>query len=192
MSAKRNHFSYSNSCKVTGWGCQFDSLTELKYAISITEEYHFLRSPVSIYYHPGTLQPVNSIRTFHRRYTPDFLIRHKHSGEAFLIEIKPRPFQLEHELVVRKQVAENYIRTHQYDWKFKVVFDDEILLTEQQLYDFEECLSLKGKLSFHDWASQYAGKINCGCPDLLSTYPPHMQTEYIMLGRIITLHNWHK
>jgi hypothetical protein len=188
----KEKFQYSNAVSYSNWGGSFDSLTELKFAISIWEEYNFMRSPVPIYYHPGTLQPVNSIRMFHRRYTPDFLIRHKVTGEAFLIEIKPRAFQLQHELVICKQVAENYIRSHRYDWKFKVVFNDEIIPTERQLQDFEECLRLKGKLSFHEWASQYAEKINWGCPDRLSTYPAHMQAEYLMLGRIITLHNWHK
>ncbi|NCI51385.1 hypothetical protein GWC95_15760 [Sediminibacterium roseum] len=192
MKNKAQKFTYTNPVSFTSWGGHFDSLSELKFAISIWEEYHFMRSPVPIYYHPGTLQPVNSIRTFHRRYTPDFLIRHKVTGEALLIEIKPRAFRLQHELAVRTQVAENYIRVHQYDWKFRVVFDDEIILTEQQLQDFEECLDLKEKLSFHIWASQYNEKINRGRPDLLAAYPTHQQMEFLMLGRIITLHNWHK
>ncbi len=192
MKAPKQKFTYFGAIPLISWGGHFDSLTELKFAVSIWEEYDFMRSPVSIYYHPGTFQPVNSILTFHRRYTPDFLIRHKISGKAFLIEIKPRAFQMQHELVIRQQVAENFIRLKQYDWKFKIVYDDEIILSAQQLADFGECLRLKGRSSFDKWASQYAEKINASSPDRLSTYPKHKQAEFIMLGRIISLHSWHK
>jgi hypothetical protein len=65
-------FTYGNAYKVTNWGCSFDSLTELKYAVSIIEEYEFLRARVTIYYHPGTKLPTDYIRDCHRHYTPDF------------------------------------------------------------------------------------------------------------------------
>jgi hypothetical protein len=45
-------------------------------------------------------------------------------------------------------VAENYIRWKNYDWKYKVVFDDEIILTAKQLEQFEDCCKL--------WALQFA------------------------------------
>lgn len=105
MPAKKNVLPYRICRKISGWGFQFDSLTELKYAISIMEEYHFLRSPVSIYYHPGTKLTIDHIRRCHLRYTPDFLIRHKQTFEAFVVEIKPRTFEHHPQLLLRKVVA---------------------------------------------------------------------------------------
>ena len=65
-------FKYGKSHKIIYWGCAFDSMTELKYAVSIMEDYEFLRARVSIYYHPGTREPTDYVREFHRRYTPIF------------------------------------------------------------------------------------------------------------------------
>ena len=108
-------FKYRNAKKIVNWGCSFDSLTELKYAVSIVEVYEFLRARVTIYYHPGTKKPTDYIQEFIRHYTPDFLIRHKETGEAFLIEIKPRTFENDPQLLLRREVAENYINWKGYD-----------------------------------------------------------------------------
>lgn len=89
MTAQKQKFKYAKSHKIINWGCAFDSLTELKFAISIMEDYEFIRARISTYYHPGTKMPTDYIRECHRHYTPDFLIRDKETGEAFLIEIKP-------------------------------------------------------------------------------------------------------
>jgi len=121
-------FAYAKSIRIGYWGCSFDSLLELKFALSIKDEYDFIRSPVHIYYDPRTRIPTNYLRDFIRRYTPDFLIRHKTTGKAFLVEIKPGAFHDEKQLQIRKEVSENYIRWKGYDWKFKVVYDDAIAL----------------------------------------------------------------
>ncbi|HUZ61432.1 MAG TPA: hypothetical protein VMU83_21835 [Hanamia sp.] len=46
------------------------------------------------------------------------------------MEVKPPGFENHPQLLLRKEVAENYIRWKNYDWKFKVIFDDEIILDE--------------------------------------------------------------
>ncbi len=135
-------FKYGKSFKIINWGCQFDSLLELKYAISIQDEYEFLRSRVTIYYHHGNFRPTDYIREGVRHYTPDFLIRHKKTAESFLVEIKPRAAQNDAQLIIRKEVAENYIRWKHYDWKFKVVFDDQIVLTGEEFAVFRDCCKL--------------------------------------------------
>jgi hypothetical protein len=132
-------FKYRKSIKIINWGCAFDSILELKYAISIHKEYEFLRSHISIYYDPRTNIPTDYIRANIRRYTPDFLIRHKISKQAFLIEIKPRAFEDNEQLIVRKEIAENYIRWRKYDWTFKIVFDDEIKLSDDEEAQFNRC-----------------------------------------------------
>jgi hypothetical protein len=183
MPAKRNAIPYRNARKVTGWGYQFDSLTELKYAISIMDEYHFLRSPVAIYYHPGTKVTLDHIRRCHLRYTPDFLIRHKQTYEASLVEIKPRAFENHPQLALRKAVAENYIIRKNLDWKFKIVFDDQIILSEPQQQSFDTCLSLPTNKAMRDWFTEYYHRHG-------QTYPDNMLTNLIVSGPKTNMPNW--
>lgn len=131
-------FVYHPSRKVRGWGYSFDSLLELKFALSIKEDYEFLRSQIRIYYDPRTRMSTNYIRESIRRYTPDFLMRHKVTGEAYLVEIKPDGFKEDKQLANRKAVAENYIRYKNYDWKFKMVFGNEIFLDEGRSWEFHD------------------------------------------------------
>jgi hypothetical protein len=143
-------FAYSESIRIGYWGCRFDSLLELKFALSIKDEYDFIRSPVHIYYDPRTKIPTNYLRYYIRRYTPDFLIRHKTTGIALLIEIKPGAFRDERQLQIRREVSENYIRWKKYDWKFKGVYDHDILLSQKLQEQFSRCCKLlrhpKGKV----------------------------------------------
>lgn len=70
-------FYKKNAQPFTCWGCSFDSLNELKFALSITKEYEFLRASIPIFFNPKTKQTDDYIREGFRRYIPDFLIRHK-------------------------------------------------------------------------------------------------------------------
>lgn len=173
MKTKSLPFKYRTSRRITTWGYTFDSLTELKFAVSVMDEYEFLRAPVSIYYHPGTRIPSDQPGRFHRRYTPDFLIRHRQTGEAFLIEIKPRIFEYHPKLISLKTVAENYIQRKGYDWKYKVVFDDEIVLSAEHLEEFQQCCRLQSKCDWKLWFDQYNSRFN-----QISTSPQfNMSTE---------------
>ncbi len=157
--AKNKQFQYRKSFKMIYWGCQFDSLLELKYAISIQEEYEFVRARLTIYYKHGSNQPTNYIREGVRHYTPDFIIRNKETGKAYLIEIKPRAAQDDPSLKIRKEVAENYIKWKNYDWTYKIVYDDEIIMDEIGWTLYEECYKLKFKTAFkifmHDQDRRY-------------------------------------
>lgn len=167
MSSKKNTFSYGASRRIRGWGYQFDSLTELKYALSILEDYHFLRSPVSIYYHPATKITIDQTRRCHLRYTPDFLIRHKQTLQATLVEIKPRAFEHHPQLQLRKLVAENYIIRKKLDWKFQIIFDDQIILNAEQLADFITCSALSSEKEMSDWFNDYCIRIGYSFPNNL-------------------------
>ena len=182
MLVQEPDFKYGTSYKITNWGCVFDSLTELKFAVSIRDEYEFLRSRISIYYHPCTKLPTEYIRTYHRRYTPDFLIRHKQTGEAFLVEIKPRGFENHPQLLLRKEVAENYIRWKNYDWRYKVVFDDEIILDEEQWEEFEQCCKLKSKSARKIWFEEYNRKFDRSAPSFFTTVPADSDIRFVMFG----------
>lgn len=135
-------FQYGKSSKISFWGNQFDSVLELKYVLSIQDEYEYLRARITIYYHHGTLLPARYIREGVRHYTPDFLIRHKQTGKAFLIETKPRAAQNDKRLILRKQVAEKFITAKGYDWTFNIVFDDEITLDAKAQTIFNACRKL--------------------------------------------------
>lgn len=175
-------FKYKGSRKIIYWGCAFDSLLELKYALSIQNDYEFLRSHIPVYYDPTTKRPTNYIRDNIRRYTPDFLIRHKITKKAYWIEIKPRAFSNHTQLTLRSEVAKNYIQWKGYDWEYKVVYDDEIILTLDQLVQFNECCSLINKSARKLWFEKYNNRFDRSTPSLTSTIPDNSRVEFVMYG----------
>lgn len=182
MAPKKNKFIYGKSVKIIHWGCSFDSLLELKFAISIQEEYEFVRERVSIFYHNCSLQPTNYIKEGVLRYTPDFLVRNKHTGEAFLIEIKPRAAQDDPQLELRRKVAENYIKWKGYDWQFKIIFDDEIILDEAMLEIFEDCCQHKSKSDFKIWLQELNRRYDRSAPTFFARVPNDADIRFLMFG----------
>lgn len=176
-------FKYRKSHKIIHWGCCFDSLLELKYAISIREDFEFMRSRLHIYYDQKSLMPTDYLRNGVKHYTPDFLVRNKLSGEAFLIEVKPRAFENESQLLLRKQVAENYIKWKNYDWKYKVLFDDEIFLDEHNQQIFEDYCRLKSKSSFKLWLQQENARYDRSAPLFFKQQLSNKQIAFIMFGK---------
>ena len=174
------NFQYKKSYKIIYWGCCFDSLLELKYAISIQDDYEFMHARIPVYYDMKTKKPTEYIRECTRRYTPDFLMRHKITGEAFWIEIKPENFDGAEQLSLRKVVAENYIAWKNYDWKFKIVFGNQIVLNKKQRELFEELCQLKSKSAF----KIHFGKLNNRFDRSASLLFPASQTntEFVMFG----------
>jgi hypothetical protein len=177
------NFQYGKSYKIIHWGCCFDSLLELKYAISIRGDYEFMRSRLHIYYDRKTLRPVDYLLIGYKHYTPDFLIRNKRTNEAWLVEIKPRRFDDYKQLELRRQVAENYIRWKGYDWKFKVVYDDEIVLDEHQIAIYENCCRLKSKSAFKLWLQQENNRYDRSAPLFFSQHLSNKQLAFIMFGK---------
>lgn len=176
-------FKYRGSRKIIYWGSSFDSLLELKYALSIQDEYEFLRSHISVYYDPSTKEPTNYIRNNIRRYTPDFLIRHKLTKEAYWVEIKPKAFSDYAQLALRKEVAENYILWKGYDWEYKVVYDDEIILTLDQLVQFNECCTLISKSARKHWFEKYNTRFDRSAPSLFAKAPDNSRVKFVMFGQ---------
>jgi hypothetical protein len=179
-------FTYHNSCKIIYWGCSFDSLLELKYAISIRSDYEFLRSHIPIYYDPVTRLPTNYIRDNTRRYTPDFLIRHKITGKAEWVEIKPRAFEGQDQLELRKAVANNYIKWKNLDWVYKVIYDDEITLTGEQQAEFNACSKLKSASAWKLWFEKYNKRFDRSQPSLFTGAPGNKLINFVMFGQRIS------
>jgi hypothetical protein len=182
--SRNKSFKYGKSHKIILWGCCFDSLLELKFALSIQNEYEFLRSNIPVYYDPKTKRPTNYIRANIRRYTPDFLIRHKETNKAYWIEIKPRAFSDQAQLTLRKEVAERYIDWKGYDWQYKVVFDDEIKLTLDQLVQFNDCCaSLISKSARKILFQEYNNRFDRSAPLLFSKAPENSRVQFVMFGQ---------
>lgn len=177
-------FSYEAALKVSGWGFNFDSLTELKYAISIMDEYEFIRPAPSIYYDLSTKLPAIRVRRCHRRYTPDFLIRHRTTLQAFLVEIKPRSYQNQTKLGIYRQVAENFIRLNKYDWQFRLVFDDEIMLTQEQLEDFENLKRIGTARERTGWLYHYREDTMNALPGYLRKYMTNSKMDFLIYGML--------
>jgi hypothetical protein len=142
------HYPYAKSYRIPYRGCTLDSLLELRFVLSIEQEYRFLREPVLIGYHPTTYLSTDYHREGTRIYTPDFLIRHRDSSVATLNEIKPDGFPPA-SLIAYQTVAQHFIARQGYDWSFKVLFAADILLTTDQEKRYR--LIASKKRSFEDF-----------------------------------------
>jgi hypothetical protein len=175
-------YFYKKSYPFIYWGCHFDSLTELKYAISIVAEYEFLRAVIPIYFNPKTKQTTDYILEGIRRYTPDFIIRHKITNRAFLIEIKPEKFSDYAELDLRSTIAEHYIKRKNLDWTFKIVYGNEIELSGKNLELFEQCCNFRLNRyvdkNFSDWNIKFDPT---AAP--LFSGPKNGNVQFIMFGK---------
>ena len=129
-------FRYRRSSRVCYRSCVLDSLTELRFVLSIEQDFYFLREHVRIWYHSKTLEPTYYLNDQTKLYTPDFLIRGKENNTAYLVEIKPRAFQNAEQLTIHSRVAERFIDKNKYDWKFIILFNDEISLNKEQQKKF--------------------------------------------------------
>jgi hypothetical protein len=175
-------FNYKKSFRVINWGYSFDSMLELKYAISVQKDYEYLRSHIPIYYDPKTKLPTFYLRGNIRRYTPDFLIRHKVTKKAFLVEIKPRAFEGNEQLSIRKEVAKNYIHMKQYDWEFKVVYSDEIKLSANEQTRFLNCFKLIPGSERKFMFKELNDRFDQSRPSLFRSPPSGRQIHFVMFG----------
>jgi hypothetical protein len=137
-------FYKKNPVKISYNGCFFHSLSELKYALAIEDEFAFLREGIEIYYDPHLQESTLYIREHTRKYRPDFLIRNWSDSKAYIIEIKPSGFDNYEQLAMRQKVSEHFIKTYNYDWEYKVVYTDEIILSEKQQLKFD---ALRNKIN---------------------------------------------
>lgn len=125
-------FKYKKAYRIAYRKCFFDSLLELKFALSLEQDYRYLREPYLIGYDPKTLMTTNYFREDTKIYTPDFLIRSKITNKAQLVEIKPTSFKYCTEVSSYQRIADNYIRQINKDYAFKIVYEEDITLTAVQ------------------------------------------------------------
>lgn len=176
-------FVYRPARKIIYAGHEYDSLLELRYAIFIEPSHFFLRAHIPIYFDPSTLQPVNYLRLCSRRYTPDFLIRPKNGGMAEWIELKPRAYEGQPELAVRAQLAETYIHQNGYDWKFRIVYDDELQMTEAQQLVFSSCCASIGFSNYKQRTQSINDRFDPARPRLFRKAPSQSLIRFVMFGK---------
>jgi hypothetical protein len=139
-------FKYAKSYKIPYRGCHFDSLLELKYALSIEGTHRYLREPFIIGYDPNTLRTTNYFRETTKLYTPDFLIRSKTTKASVLIEVKPSRLKNSRAISIYQKICEDYIRSNHLDCSFRIVSEDDMHLNDDQLARYD--LFVRKKHSF--------------------------------------------
>jgi hypothetical protein len=130
-------YYYRESTPVWYNGCYFHSILELKYVLTIEQDYYYIREPVVIPYDPHTQQLPAGWGCNHQFYIPDLLIRHKGTNEAFLIEIKPGNYTEEDALRKREKLSNAFIKKQMADWKYLLVQEDMICLDAAQKQKLE-------------------------------------------------------
>lgn len=123
-------FQYQESMPLWYNGCYFHSRQELKFALSIERDYYYIREPLFIPYDPHTkLLPANARSNMHF-YVPDFLIRHKQTMKAFLVEIKPAGYGDLKSLALREKLVQQLVSRQLFDWEYQLVIAESIVLHE--------------------------------------------------------------
>jgi len=170
-----DYFHYKKSRQAGYLSCRFHSLLELKFVLSIEDSWCFLREHISIYYDPTTFLPTSYIRETTKKYTPDFLIRNKEDNRAYLIELKPREFQNARQINIRTRVADNYIRIQKADWIYKVIYDDEIILSNAKHQKFMLLRANTRAFNFRRHMENLDKKFNISKINYFKTIPDHKE-----------------
>lgn len=146
-----NYKSHKSSINIQYKGCFYHSILELKFILLIEDRCSWIREPVAIHYDPNTFEVTNYINEKTKKYIPDFLVRKWRDNTAYLIEIKPRRFLDSEQMRIRKIVTENYLKQKNVDWRYKILTEEDIKLTDiktdllKKIID--ENRNLQGKLN---------------------------------------------
>lgn len=155
----RSPFNYLPSRKTMLWGHHYDSLTEIRFLLSILEEFAFVRAPLSLYFFAGSDRFSHFPCNHSLRYTPDFLIRHYQTAQAWLIEIKPEGYTDTGRLAQHARLVDRYIHAMKFDWQYRLIRSDEILLSAEQLAYFDQFRRLTQKQAQQEWLEDYCRRM---------------------------------
>ncbi len=173
-------FTYLPGYHIDYKGMGFDSLLELRYAISIEDDFAFMREGIKIFYDPATAKSTNYLREGIHRYTPDFLIRNWQTGRAYLVEIKPLAYDDFNALALLQTVCSHYIKVNNYDWEYIIIFENEITLSlaKQERYD----AVLANKILYRKYYGYYSLDLRKlhGQP-VRKQLPPHLSWDEYLL-----------
>jgi hypothetical protein len=156
----------------------FDSQIELRFALSIEDQYAYLHHPKRIfesyYRDDGKIVEINN-KT--RSYTPDFLIRSITQNEATIIETKPNHYNDWEQFERRNRIVSKYLSNIETHLEFKWVFDRDIKLTGEGWSKFNRILETQeSEKRFHELLKVIYNR-NCRVPFIHS--PKWTEKEYI-------------
>ena len=101
----------------------------LKFLLSVEESCAWVRDDLVI---PYPLDNPGASLTQCVNYVPDMLIRNWVTGRAELIQVVPRGFDDFEWLTALQVLVKLHCAIHDLDWEFRVVFEEEIVLSEEQ------------------------------------------------------------
>ncbi len=110
-------------------GQLFERSCVLKFLLSVEEACAWVRDDLDIPYPVGN--PDASL-TQCVNYVPDMLIRNWTTGRAELIQIVPGGFDDFEWLAALQALVKLHCAIHELDWKFQVVFEEDIVLDDDQ------------------------------------------------------------
>ncbi|MEO8174212.1 MAG: hypothetical protein ABI581_14055 [Sediminibacterium sp.] len=133
----------------------FDRQSCVRFLCGIVDNYEFICPAPPIYYDVATLETAEVIDLLHAEYVPDFLIRHRRSGKAFLVDVLPGWCAKDPRLADRRMIAENFIHSKGYDWNYICVFEEEVILSGDALRSFENYLLLNSSEEREHWVLDF-------------------------------------
>ena len=98
------------------------------------------------------------------------------------MEIKPRGYSDHELLALRKEVAENYIRSKNYDWEYKVIYSDEIAFSLDLIQQFNECCKLINKSGRQLAFQELNNRFDRSKPSFFTSVPGNTSIEFVMFG----------
>ena len=110
-------------------GQLFDRTRVLKFLLSVEESCAWVRDDLDIPYPVGN--PGASLTQF-INYVPDMLIRNWTTGRAELIQVVPGGFDDFEWLASLQALVKLHCAIHGLDWEFRVVFEEDIVLDDEQ------------------------------------------------------------
>jgi len=118
-------------------GCYFSSHLELKYALWVETWCAYIVHPIKIY-HGKRIGDAIDLGSYYKVYVPDFLVRNWKNNKAWLVEVKPRKYIKE--AMKKKEMALEYLKIKNLDWKFIIATDRDIRLSSSQYSKYRKII----------------------------------------------------
>jgi len=102
----------------------YEDAEKVRFICAVADEYEFICPAPAIYYDPCTGELPNLIDRLHACLQFDFLIRHRVSRKAYLVDLQRKAFAGDIRLFMRERIAEAHIDWKGHDWQYLCVFED--------------------------------------------------------------------
>jgi hypothetical protein len=136
----------------------FLSPQRIKFLLFV-DQYEFISPALSIFYDPVTYLPTFIIDRLHQEYRADFLIRHRETGEALLVDLFPLDMACGARMFLRRRIAERYIAWKGYDWEYRCLFQEYIMLTPNENVLFETYGMMNSDEDRRKWLLDYMAMV---------------------------------